>query len=125
MNIPYSACGKEDTHEAHEFGGAGIAGRHCLGFTVEDQISRQLFTEARAYILEHYGAPARDLPAGLRMEMHPTVLRALRMSVARWSNADLQDSLFEVPMKVNPDLTARGWRLVIVTEDVLLAGGRG
>ncbi|MCW2929994.1 MAG: hypothetical protein JWM19_956 [Actinomycetia bacterium] len=123
MDIPYSRCGKDEMHDAHEFG-SGFSGIQCLGFTIEDQISRRLLTTAGKYMLEHYGSGARKLPAGLRMEMHPVVLRALQLSVTKWGVPGLiQDRLFDMPMKVNRDLPASGWRIVVVTESVLLKGG--
>jgi hypothetical protein len=65
----------------------------------------------------------QSLPDGLRMEMHP----ATRMMIMRddesrhWPVDDLA-RVFCVPVKVTTDLPEGYWRLVVVTEDVLVGG---
>jgi len=65
-------------------------------------------------------------PEGLRLEMHPTVRIALLRDKTvshnlPFGNDPLSD-LFQMPVRVNGDLPAGGYRLVIVTEDILLIG---
>jgi len=69
------------------------------------------------------------LPAGLRLELHPEARYALLLSEDLFRHPALLPSgdlpvqqLFRVPMRVNPDLPARSWRLVIVNEEELAAG---
>jgi hypothetical protein len=65
-------------------------------------------------------------PEGLRLEMHPTVRIALLRDDTVSANLpfgnDPLSELFKIPVTVNADLPVGGWRLVIVTEDILLLG---
>lgn len=72
----------------------------------------------------------QTVPAGLRMEMHP---RAHYMLVRdpetnTWprepgdSFEELYARTFRIPVKITSDLPEGYWRLVVVTEDVLLGG---
>lgn len=66
----------------------------------------------------------RKLPEGLRLEIHPSVQRALYQDADVWTSFTDNDlaSKFEVPLRINTELSAGGWRLVIITEDVLTGG---
>jgi hypothetical protein len=65
-------------------------------------------------------------PPGLRLEMHTTVRIALLRddTVSRnlpFGNDPLSE-LFHMPVRVNSDLPVGGWRLVVITEDIVLIG---
>lgn len=94
--------------------------------TTEVSPAKALLIAVREYLDEHYphwtfrvGA----LPDGLRLELHPEARNKL------WRDAYTRDwphnwgTVFGVPVKVTPDLPGGTWRLVIITEDVLLGGG--
>jgi hypothetical protein len=87
---------------------------------------RDIITAVEDLLIERYGPPrAGRLPAGLRLEMHP--------SVARWFMVSDDDEirharnipgdLFTVPVLVTVHLPENRWRLLIVTEEVLIGGG--
>ena len=67
------------------------------------------------------------LPPGMRVEMHPLVRHVLMADPDLWepgwplARNDVT-GWFPVPVKVTMDLGKGEWRLVIVTEEVLLAG---
>lgn len=63
------------------------------------------------------------LPAGLRLEMHPETFSLLRRDSEAFAYGSRLEDKFQVPVKVTADLEPRTWRLVIVTEEVLLSGG--
>lgn len=78
------------------------------------------------YLRENY-APLQPLPDGLRLEMHPEVYYTIFQdpATAAWGDISSQAGLkknFKVPVRVTTDVRAGTWRLVIVTEDVLLGG---
>jgi hypothetical protein len=89
--------------------------------------ARTLLHTVREYLDEH--APLwRDfpgsLPRGLRLEMHPSVRSAVLHELGlEWPpEPGAAESAFGVPVKVTTDLPEGGWRLVVVTEDVLTGG---
>ena len=90
--------------------------------------ARMLLSSVRDYLNEH--APAWQnfpvgAPRGLRLEMHPSVRRALmREFDLDWpAEPEAAESAYGIPVKVSEDLPEGTWRLVVVTEDVL-AGGK-
>ena len=83
-----------------------------------------LITGVREYVRENY-APPREPPAGLRVEMHPSVRRLLMVDPDLWEppvRERDETGFFPVPVRVTADLKPGAWRLVIVTEEVLLEG---
>lgn len=70
------------------------------------------------------------LPDGLRVEMHPRVHYTLAADpdTYMWPRepGDLFEELyartFSLPVRITPDLPEGTWRLVVITEDVLLGG---
>ena len=122
MSVPWSRCGNYELHEPHH----DQHGRDCPGWDLYDQVTRELITKVHEYLRENY-ADDSAFPAGLRLEMHPSVRRAM------WLCQDLWDTYsaglgkdpaerFPVPAKVTVDLPEGTWRLVIVEEEVLLTG---
>jgi hypothetical protein len=69
-----------------------------------------------------------SLPAGLRLEMHPSTVNLLYQDSELWEHGYTEtiDTLilraFSVPLKITLDVEEDHWRLVIVTENVLLGG---
>lgn len=127
MSIPWPRCGDEEPHPAHR----GPAGHDCPGWTEEQQLIRHLVTSVNEYVREHYplsGPPyRRPLPDGLRLEMHHSLRRLLMTDPDLWERPGLETNVgdwFLVPVKVTTDLKADQWRLVIVTEKILMLGGR-
>jgi len=93
---------------------------------------KALFTHIEEKLLDLYGPPGiRRLPDGLRLELHPVTVHFIWSDMDLWrlDGSQLQnpsqaiEDKFLLPVKVNPDLERLGWRLVIVTEE-LLDGGR-
>lgn len=126
MPLPWSRCGNYGPHDAH----AGAGDVNCPGWTPHEQLVRDLITLVNEYLRERCphlpGVPA-ELPAGLRLEMHQSVRRYLMVNADLWEpgfglSGDISE-WFRVPVKVNPELSKNTWRLVIVTEEVLLDGG--
>jgi hypothetical protein len=93
--------------------------------------ARTLLDAVTGYLDKHYphwdlqGSAGAALPEGLRLEMHPNVrlLIAPEAGSDFWW-ADMRRAL-RMPVKVDADLPEGGWRLVIVTEDVLAGGKMG
>jgi hypothetical protein len=131
VSIPWPRCGNEDPHLAHPQ--PDFSAPDCPGWTKDQQVIRNLVIAVHEYVREHYPVsffPHRhqELPEGLRLEMHPSVRRALMMDPdllePGWPQArDDVHGWFPVPVKVTTDVNPGRWRLVIVTEDVLLDGG--
>jgi hypothetical protein len=122
VSIPWPRCGNEEPHPAHQ----GSTGHDCPGWRKEQQLVRHLVTSVNEYVHEHW-MPGQRLPDGLRLEMHPAVRHLLHMDADLWERSGWETTAgdwFPVPVKVNPDLDKDGWRLVIVTEEVLMLGGR-
>jgi len=127
MSIPWPRCGKEDPHPAHQ----APAGHDCPGWTADQQLVRYLVTSVNEYVSEHYPLRFfpdrhRALPEGLRLERHPSVRRMLMMDPdllePGWPQARGDGTgWFPCPVKVATDMPKGQWRLVIVTEEVLLA----
>lgn len=66
----------------------------------------------------------RQLPDGLRLEMHPVVYRKIMTDQETWAwgpQVDLSEH-FQVPVKLTTELSAGTWRLVVVIENVLGSG---
>jgi hypothetical protein len=97
--------------------------------------ARVLLCAVRDYLDERW--PLRDIaghakpPPGLRLEMHPAVWYVLMTDLSLWQYADGADrpgaikaaeEKFGLPIVIDHRLPERAWRLVIVTEDVLLGG---
>jgi hypothetical protein len=125
VSIPWPRCGDEKPHPAHQ----PASGHDCPGWTVQQQVVRHLVTSVNEYVREHYplGGPPyrRPLPDGLRLEMHPDVRRALMRDPDLWELPGQASGLgdwFPAPVRVTTDLENGRWRLVIVTEEVLLDG---
>lgn len=94
-----------------------------------ETIARQIADLLR----ERYGPPVlgrRDLPDGLRVEMHPGVSRLITrdLDTARWpwdpgtNVAEMLEGRFEVPVIITARMPPGTWRLVIVAETELIAG---
>jgi len=122
MPLPWSRCGNYEIHPAHP------ARNHheddCPGWDKADQVTRDLFTKSSGYLAEHYG-PQMIFPEGLRLEMHPSVRRAMMLCRDLWGASGITgDPIdhFQVPAKVTMDVPEGTWRLVIVTEDILITG---
>ena len=120
MPIPWSRCGNYELHDRHY----DTHDRECFGWTQADQVARDLVTKVNEYLADRYGPFYRNVPAGLRLEMHPLARRYLMVSRDLWEPgfphpSDIAE-WFRVPVKVDMDLPSGSWRLVIVTEDVLL-----
>lgn len=87
-------------------------------------IVRHLVTSVNEYVQEHYN-PYGLLPAGLRLEVSPQVRYLLMRDQDLWERPGREGALedfFPVPVRVTTDLGKGRWRLVIVTEEVLLGG---
>jgi hypothetical protein len=120
MPLPWSRCGNYDLHEPHR----DWNDRGCYGWDKADQVTRDLFTKTSGYLAEHYG-PLMIFPEGLRLEMHPSVRRAMMLCRDLWGPSGITGDpidQFQVPAKVTMDVPEGTWRLVIVTEEVLLTG---
>jgi hypothetical protein len=123
VSIPWPRCGDEDPHPAHP--GTGFGDLDCPGWTARQQLVRHLVISVREYMREHYWPVP---PPGLRLEMHPSVRQWLLMDAdllmeGAWPGEEVgPDDFLPVPVKVNLDLKRDQWRLVIVTEEVLLGG---
>lgn len=71
------------------------------------------------------------LPPGLRVEMHPRVHYTLAADPETYawprqpgdSFEEIYTRTFGVPVKITSDMPEGHWRLVVVTEEVLLGGG--
>lgn len=81
-----------------------------------------LLIAVRQALRGKYGLePWTALPAGLRLEIHPAVYyRLMRDPDAAESRIGDVGSQIGVPVKVTTDLPHGAWRLVIITEEVLL-----
>ena len=85
-----------------------------------------MLTAVGRALREKYGTgPAVVLPAGLRLEMHPAVYHLILQDPdgAEHGIGDVGSSA-GVPVRVTTEVARNGWRLVIVTEEVLLEGLR-
>ncbi len=84
-----------------------------------------LFAVVRQYAREHNPpfTPKPQLPEGIRLEMHPLVRYMIirNMDYRDVFTDDLSDRV-DIPVKINTELPEYGWRLVIVTEDVINGG---
>ena len=121
MSLPYARCGRNDEIHLEHYAGYG---HHCPGWTAEQKLVRDLITGVREYVREHY-APREPLPAGLRVEMHPDVRRMLMVDLDLWERPGREREMgdwFPVPARVTTEMKPGTWRLVIVTEEVLLDG---
>lgn len=121
MSLPYARCGRnDDVHLPHYAG----YGHHCPGWTIGQKTVHDLIAGVQAYVREHW-KPREPRPEGLRVEMHPDVRRLLMTDPDLWERpgreSDLED-WFPVPARATVDMKPGTWRLVIVTEDVLLEG---
>lgn len=124
MSLPWSRCGNYEPHDPHP--ARTIREGDCPGWTPHEQLVRTLITSVNEYLREHYGPFIQGwsrLPEGLRLEMHPGTRQWLLV------NADLNGpgsyygfdlDQFRVPVRVTTDVPEGSWRLVIVTEEVLL-----
>jgi hypothetical protein len=126
VSVPWPRCGDETPHPAHPQSGFGMP--DCPGWTKEQQLVRHLIFSVNEYVQEHYNPYGRLLlPDGIRLEMHPAVRYALMRDLDLWERPGRETVLedwFPVPVKVTTDLAKDQWRLVIVTEEVLMLGGR-
>jgi hypothetical protein len=123
MSVPWSRCGNYEPHERHY----DTRDMDCPGWTARQQLVRHLVTSVREYMLEHYGYKP-ELPPGLRLEMHPSVRQWLMtdadlLTEGEWPPEEVRtEDFLPVPVKVTLDLKRDQWRLVIITEEVLLGG---
>lgn len=86
---------------------------------------RDIMTAVEEVLTERYGPPRqRVTPPGLRLEMHPSVRQWLLVSDDELLRhcRNLPDELFAIPVLVTTHLPEGRWRLVIVTEEVILGG---
>jgi hypothetical protein len=90
--------------------------------------AKTLLIAVTEYLDEHY---PDSLPAALRMEMRPSVYYAIMNDADTYSwprepgdsGEEMLTRTFTVPVRIVTDLPDGTWRLVVVTEDVLLGGG--
>lgn len=125
MGLPYPACGNGQPHAPHPQLTADFGAPDCPGWTADQQAVRQVITSVRDYVREHY-QPGDPLPDGLRLEMHPAVIRLLMMDQSLWEYPVREarpEDWFPVPVRATTDLGGVRWRLVIVTEELLLDSG--
>lgn len=94
----------------------------------EEAAVRALIEVIEQYILDTWPYLPRDkaiaqLPEGLRLEIHPLVyymfMRNLMQDFALTANPLKR---IPVPVKITPEMPRYGWRLVIVTEEVINGG---
>jgi len=71
----------------------------------------------------------QPLPAGLRLELHPSLYHTLWSDPELWSLHNILrgeaaglEGWFRIPVKSTNELLGCTWRLVIVTEEVLASG---
>lgn len=124
MSVPWPRCGDNDPHPAHPALSADFSAPGCPGWTVEQKAVRDLITGVREYVREHW-TRSEPPPEGLRVEMHPDVRRLLMTDQDLWERPGWEcgmEDWFPVPAKVTTDVKPGTWRLVIVTEEVLLEG---
>lgn len=75
------------------------------------------------YLNDNYGPrELRRLPTGLRLEMHPLVLRHIIREPGMLPMPEDLAKVFGMPVKVTHELAEGRWRLAIVTEEELLGG---
>lgn len=91
----------------------------------EEAAVRALIAVLDQYVQEHtpYFRAKPLLPEGLRLEIHPLVYHML-MRNAIEDFIMMGDPLkrIPVPVKITPEMPKYGWRLVIVTEEVINGG---
>jgi hypothetical protein len=77
------------------------------------------------YVREHNPpfTPRPEIPEGIRLEIHPAVYHMLLRNMAE-EYISMKDPLerFPLPVKVTTDVPKYGWRLVIITEEVINGG---
>lgn len=94
------------------------------------QAAKALVGRIERYAWEHT-PPRGTMPDGIRVEMHPAVRYVLLGRYVPGYQDFVQDnyagplSRVQIPVKVNPELPRGGWRLVVVTEDVIDGGTVG
>lgn len=126
---PSPACGYYEVHGPHLFytPPGSFAELSCPGWTAEDAAICILFDAVIAQIRQYLpGYP----PAGLRLELHPAmryvILRNPALADHFRADQPREDPLpflFGTPVRVTTqDVPEYGWRLVIVTEQVLATG---
>jgi hypothetical protein len=75
------------------------------------------------YLTDTYGPfGSQHLPEGLRLEIHPMAYRHLLRCPDSGPWPEDLARHFTIPVKVSDDLPTDTWRLVIITENVLLGG---
>jgi hypothetical protein len=124
VSLPWPRCGNYDTHPAHPAHTADFSAPYCPGWTAEQKLVRDLITGVREYTHEHW-MPREPLPEGLRVEMHPSVRRLLMVDPDLWERPGRErtvDDWLPVPAMISSELKPGTWRLVIITEEVLLEG---
>ena len=87
--------------------------------------AKTLLIAVREYLDEryrHWTFRVGALPEGLRLELHPAARNRLWRDEYTRHWPDDWGTVFGVPVKAAPDLPDGTWRLVIITEDVLLGG---
>jgi hypothetical protein len=123
VSLPYPRCHDDTPHGPHpEI--SGLPGQDCPGWTAEQKTVHDLIAGVQAYVREHWN-PREPRPEGLRVEMHPDVHRLLMRDPDLWNRPERESALedwFPVPAKVTTDVAPGKWRLVIITEEVLLEG---
>jgi hypothetical protein len=84
---------------------------------------QDFITAVMKHLLDTYGPRRKGwLPAGLRLEMHPTVNRRLMTDEKYYTWPGEMSTREQLLVKVTTDVPPGTWRLVIVVEDVLLGG---
>jgi hypothetical protein len=84
---------------------------------------KDLIASIEQYLSDTYGPPQlRRLPPGLRLEIHPAVYRHIRCDPEHYLWPEEMRDVTKIPVKVTHEISTDTWRLVIVTEDVLLGG---
>jgi hypothetical protein len=91
----------------------------------EDAAVRALLAVLDQYVLDHtpYFNAKPQLPEGLRLEIHPLVYYMIMRSADQgFRMVDEPLKRIPMPVKITPELPRYGWRLVIVTEEVINGG---
>jgi len=94
----------------------------------EEPTVRTLLLAIREKLRELYGHEALkpQLPPGLRLEMHPDLFnRVLTDADLTYRSGNFIEPVqeyFGLPVKVVPELPRLGFRLVVITEELLLGG---
>ena len=94
------------------------------------EITQKAAVDALIGLLERYARdhtpPLGTMPDGIRLEMHPAtrhmILRHWTPGYTQFITGQEMPTPPKIPVKIDMDLPEYGWRLVVVTEDVINGG---